>query len=86
MQIVDAYWTPRVNIYIIQCRCGARFHSPVDLWWHRCPHCQRKECVETIRRRPVSLAKKVLHTIRDEFYPRRAHYTPKHSFKFFCRF
>jgi hypothetical protein len=57
MKIVNAVWTPTGNVYVIECCCGAQFRSPVDLWWHRCPSCQRKEWIETIRARGVSIKK-----------------------------
>ena len=37
MQIVDARWTPTVNILRIRCDCRTLFSHPANLWQVRCP-------------------------------------------------
>jgi DNA-directed RNA polymerase subunit RPC12/RpoP len=39
MRIVDAIWTPRVNVYRVACGCGRDFQHPADRWSVRCPVC-----------------------------------------------
>ena len=40
MNIVDAKWTPRVNLYGIQChKCKTIFYYRVDRWRIKCEAC-----------------------------------------------
>ena len=52
MKIIDARWTPEVNLLKIKCSCGEEF-------WHRwtlqCPECGRQEGIITVRRRELTL-------------------------------
>lgn len=36
IRILDAYWTPRVNILAIECGCGKRSRHPANIRWFRC--------------------------------------------------
>lgn len=42
MQIVDARWTPRINILTIRCSCNRLFKHRADRWTVRCPYCSCK--------------------------------------------
>jgi len=37
MEVLDAYWTPRVNILFVQCDCGEIFEAPANKRWASCP-------------------------------------------------
>lgn len=52
MQIIDASWTPRVNMLIIQCGCGIMFRHRADRWTVECP-CGRGEGLGRLRERWV---------------------------------
>lgn len=42
MKIIDARWTPRVNMLLIECLCGNRFEHRSDRWIVRCRRCGRE--------------------------------------------
>jgi len=50
-RIVDADWTPEVNILLIRCRCGVTAKHRADRWIFRCPSCFHEESLEVIRNR-----------------------------------
>ena len=39
MEVLDAYWTPRVNILFVQCACGEIFEVRANKRWVSCPKC-----------------------------------------------
>lgn len=39
MEIVDAEWTPKVNMLVIECSCGKTFKHRADRWRPKCPEC-----------------------------------------------
>ncbi len=39
MKIINAIWTPRVNMLSIECSCGKLFKHRADKWKPRCPEC-----------------------------------------------
>jgi len=41
MKIIDAYWTPKINILTIQCSCGTLFKSRADRIRVICPKCDK---------------------------------------------
>jgi hypothetical protein len=43
MEILDAHWTPKVNILKIQCDCGNQFLHRADKTTIVCPACKRIE-------------------------------------------
>ncbi len=43
MDIVDAEWTPRVNMLIVRCQCRQLFKHPANRRVAICPSCGRKE-------------------------------------------
>jgi len=51
MKIVGANWTPKVNRYVIQCRCGKRFSHPANDWRVRCPKCGKRVPLKVLRGR-----------------------------------
>jgi len=36
MEIIDARWTPVVNMLLLECICGRRFEHPANRTWARC--------------------------------------------------
>ena len=48
MKIVDARWTPRVNMLVIVCDCGHEFEHRADRWRVRCP-CGRQGHLAVLR-------------------------------------
>jgi len=36
MKIVDACWTPKVNILIVECPCGETIRHPSNRWSVKC--------------------------------------------------
>lgn len=49
MKLLDAEWTPQVNLLVVQCECGRIFKTRVDRWTVVCPKCRKKERIEGIR-------------------------------------
>ncbi len=47
--IIDAYWTPYVNILVIQCRCGHLIRHRADRWKVKCPHCGNETNLQILR-------------------------------------
>lgn len=39
MIVVDAYWTPSVNVLFVQCDCGEIFEVRANKRWVSCPKC-----------------------------------------------
>lgn len=39
MKIVDATWTPSVNLLLIRCSCGNEFWHRADRWHVKCAVC-----------------------------------------------
>ena len=50
LRIVDARWTPVVNMLLIQCDCGRTFEHRADRWNVRCT-CGRRENIHWLRDR-----------------------------------
>jgi len=49
MKIIDAIWTPTVNLYVIQCDCGKEFQYRTDRWKIRCPFCYKEGSTSVLR-------------------------------------
>ena len=39
MQLLDAVWTPKINMVVIECDCGFMFQRRADMWKVVCPRC-----------------------------------------------
>jgi len=54
MRIVDAKWTPRVNMLIIKCTaCDRRFEHRADRWQVRC-ECGQERHLGALRERMLA--------------------------------
>ncbi len=51
MRIVEAKWTPRVNVLTIECECGKLFDHRTDRWRAKCPKCGTVQDLGDIRER-----------------------------------
>lgn len=51
MKIIDAAWTPGVNILIVECVCGESFEHPTNRWAVRCPECGKTDNLKNLRER-----------------------------------
>jgi len=51
MQIIDAKWTPRVNLLKIKCPCGNEFWYRADRWRVKCPECDYEDYLGPMRKR-----------------------------------
>jgi len=49
MKIVDAYWTSRCNILVIECECGFDFAHRADKWEVKCSKCGKTDNLQRIR-------------------------------------
>ncbi len=49
MQIVEIQWAPKVDMYVILCICGQRFHHRSDEYRVVCPHCGRTDTVQSLK-------------------------------------
>jgi len=49
IEIVDAKWTPQVNMYIMRCGRGHTWEHRSDRWWARCPICNEAGHTHKIR-------------------------------------
>lgn len=49
MKIIDARWTPRVNMLMIECNCGNRFEHRADRWIVKCMNCMRQDHLQRMR-------------------------------------
>jgi len=49
MKILDARWTPQVNMLKIACTCGTEFEHRADRWNIRCPYCGQKAHIGAMR-------------------------------------
>ena len=49
MKQVDARWTPKVNLLVVECDCGHIFQHRVDRWKMRCPQCNKTESINALR-------------------------------------
>ena len=55
MLIVDAHWTPKRNLVVIQCPCGLQFRHPSTRWKATCPGCHESENLRDLRNGHVRL-------------------------------
>ncbi len=53
MEILDAKWTPKINILLIRCECGNIISHRADRWQVYCHKCQNKENLSLIRQKYV---------------------------------
>ena len=55
MRIVDAYWTPKVNMIVVLCDCGHRRECPTNrkVWW--CNHCNRRIDVMKLKQKGMKV-------------------------------
>ena len=51
VKIVDAIWTPQVNLMVIVCDYGEEFRHLANRWRVKCPGCGRTENLRETRRR-----------------------------------
>ncbi len=51
MKIVGARWTPKVNKYVIACKCGKRFEHATNRWKVVCRGCGARGLVKVLRQR-----------------------------------
>ena len=42
MRVIDADWSPKGNILVMDCNCGKRFRHPSWRKWATCPDCGEK--------------------------------------------
>jgi len=49
MKIIDAIWTPQVNLYVVLCDCGKEFRHRTDRWSIQCPFCHKKDKTGILR-------------------------------------
>lgn len=49
MEIVEARWTPRVNLLRVRCGCGKEHEHRADRWTVRCPHCGALDHLGSLR-------------------------------------
>lgn len=54
MKLIDAAWTPTVNMLKIKCDCGYEFMRRSDRQNVRCPHCGRMDNLHCMRSREVN--------------------------------
>jgi hypothetical protein len=52
MVIINAVWTPKINLLLIGCQCGKLLWHRTDRWKVQCP-CGRTENLGVIRDRYV---------------------------------
>lgn len=50
MKIINARWTPKVNMLIIRCDCGHEFEHRADRWGVKCLNCKRQEHLQRMRK------------------------------------
>jgi len=55
MKIIDAKWTPKVNLLKIKCSCGEEFWHRADRWTLQCPRCGQREGIVAVRQRELTL-------------------------------
>jgi hypothetical protein len=49
-KIIDAKWTPQVNMYVIKCgKCLAIFDYRCDRWTFKCPTCGSQGSTSKLR-------------------------------------
>ena len=49
-KIIDARWTPKVNMLVIRCgKCTSIFEHRTDRWTVRCPDCGRQSGLGKLR-------------------------------------
>jgi hypothetical protein len=41
-RLIDARWTPQVNMLLIECSCGERFEWRADRAFAECPSCEAR--------------------------------------------
>ena len=51
MKIIDATWTPKVNMLTIECACGHQWGHRSDRWRVWCAKCGATESLGVIRGR-----------------------------------
>ena len=49
MRLLDAEWTPVINLLILSCECGNKLIHPANHWGVRCPKCGKTENLGTLR-------------------------------------
>lgn len=49
MKVIDSYWTPQYNIWVVLCDCGTKISHRLDRWKIRCPKCGRSEHKDSIK-------------------------------------
>jgi hypothetical protein len=49
MTIIDAVWTPVVNMLVLRCRCGVSTHHRADRWRVVCEGCRASAHLGAIR-------------------------------------
>ena len=54
MKIIDAKWTPKVNLLKIKCPCGVEFWHRADRWTLQCPECGHQEGIVALRQRELT--------------------------------
>lgn len=55
MRIVNARWTPTVNVMVILCDCGKEFDHRADRWRVVCPECKRRANLGYLRENCIEL-------------------------------
>ena len=50
MRLLDAVWTPKVNMLLLLCDCGKHLYHRADRWQVVCPRCKAKAHIADIRR------------------------------------
>ena len=53
MEILDARWTPTVNMYKIRCGLGHEFEHRADRWRVECPVCGLRDHMHRLRSRYI---------------------------------
>ena len=49
MKIIDVFWTPTINMAVIQCVCGNKFGHPLNRWIAFCARCGAKGKIDYLR-------------------------------------
>ena len=54
MKLIDVYWTPVVNRFVVLCDCGITLDHPSRVSLVVCPKCGRRELTHGVEPRPRS--------------------------------
>ena len=49
MKILDTFWTPKINVHIVECDCGHQNPMRADVWYINCSRCGKKISMKELR-------------------------------------